>query len=226
MKLREEAGQPRFDLGGNFLIRSRRHWVDEDTLVLSVDAPSDEWRSFSQRSARPRYGEDVAALLAEAGPPLRHRRWTLVGTSEGSVSAFHAARMNPALAPRLILTASLMSPGATGRAFRRGLEFELGRSGACCGCTTRTIPAPTRPITRRGVRREVTLLSRRCPATAAPTAAEPAVRSAPCEARSAHGLGAVGVEVGAAETVLANGDAVRTQPSAAFKARTFHRFAA
>ena len=41
MKVREEGGQPRFELGGNFLIRSRRHWLDDETLVISVDAPSD-----------------------------------------------------------------------------------------------------------------------------------------------------------------------------------------
>jgi len=38
MRLREESGQLRFGLGGNFLVRSRRHWLDDDTLVLVVDA--------------------------------------------------------------------------------------------------------------------------------------------------------------------------------------------
>jgi hypothetical protein len=32
MRLREENGQPEFELGGNFLVRSRRHWLDEETL--------------------------------------------------------------------------------------------------------------------------------------------------------------------------------------------------
>jgi hypothetical protein len=115
MKLREEAGQPRFELGGNFLVRSRRHWLDDETLVMVVDAPSDQWSSFSQRFRQdPRYGADVAALLAEAGRRYGLREWTLVGTSEGTVSAFHAARMNPALAPRLILTASLFVAGGNG----------------------------------------------------------------------------------------------------------------
>ena len=115
LRLREEDGKPRFDLGGNFLIRSRRHWLDGETLVLAVDAPSDQWDSFSQRFREtPRYGEDVKALLEEAGKRFGISEWTLVGTSEGSISAFHAARMNPALAPRVILTASVFIAGRNG----------------------------------------------------------------------------------------------------------------
>lgn len=48
--------------------------------------------------------------------------WTFVGTSEGSVSAFHAARMNPGLARRLVLTASLFMPNQGGRALS-GADF-------------------------------------------------------------------------------------------------------
>lgn len=120
MKLREVAGQPRFELRGNFLIRSRRHWLDGETLVISVDAPSDQWAGFSQQFRQdPRYGADVAALLAEASRRYAVNDWTLVGTSEGSVSAFHVARMNPGLAKRLILTSSLFlaaghGPGLSG----------------------------------------------------------------------------------------------------------------
>lgn len=115
LRLREEGGQPRYELRGNFLVRSRRHWLDEETLVLMVDAPSDEWASFSQRFREtPRYGADVQALLKAVGERFAVQEWTLVGTSEGSVSAFHAARMNPALARRTILTASVFQAGRNG----------------------------------------------------------------------------------------------------------------
>ena len=74
MRLREEGGGPKFELGGNFLVRSRRQWLDEETLVVVVDAPSDEWASFSQRFREtPRYGADVEALLSRARPQVRHR---------------------------------------------------------------------------------------------------------------------------------------------------------
>jgi pimeloyl-ACP methyl ester carboxylesterase len=115
MKLREENGQPRFELRGNFLVRSRRHWLDEDTLVIVVDAPSDQWATFPQWFREtPRYGADVAALLNEVARRFRVEDWTFVGTSEGSVSAFHAARMNPGLARRVILTSSVFQPSRNG----------------------------------------------------------------------------------------------------------------
>ena len=115
MRLREENGQLRFALGGNFLVRSRRHWLDDETLVLVVDAPSDQWATFSQGFREtPRYGTDVAALLDETARRFGVEDWTFVGTSEGSISAFHAARMNPALARRVILTSSVFSPSRNG----------------------------------------------------------------------------------------------------------------
>lgn len=115
LRLREEGGVPQYELKGNFLIRSRQEWLDADTLVLLVDAPSDQWNTFSQYfRTTTRYGEDVAALLSAVGERYGVGQWTLVGTSEGSVSAFHAARMNPALATRLILSASVFSASRNG----------------------------------------------------------------------------------------------------------------
>lgn len=120
MRLREEGGLPRYELGGNFLVRSRRHWLDGETLVVVVDAPSDQWSTFSQVFREsPRYGADVAALLKELERRYKVEDWTFVGTSEGSVSAYHAARLNPGLARRLVLTASLLvatrnGPGLSG----------------------------------------------------------------------------------------------------------------
>jgi hypothetical protein len=67
MKITEENGQPRYDMRGNFLVRSRRHWLDDQTLVVVIDAPSDEWTAFSQSfRATPRYGGDISRLLREA----------------------------------------------------------------------------------------------------------------------------------------------------------------
>lgn len=198
MKLREEAGQLRFDLGGNFLIRSRRHWLDEEAMVIAVDAPSDQWASFSQQFRQdPRYGADVAALLAEAGRRYAVSDWTLVGTSEGTVSAFHAARMNPGLAQRLILTASLFINGRNGPGLS-GVGWD--------GLTPRLLwvhhesdPCALTPY--RSARQFVDtsrspLLTVRGGAPAS---------GAPCEARTAHGF--VGSE---RETVLAMRSWVRT----------------
>lgn len=120
MRLREEEGQPRFELRGNFLVRSRRHWLDEETLVVVVDAPSDQWETFDHWfRERSRYGADVAVLLNQVTQQYGVEDWTFVGTSEGSVSAFHAARMNPGLARRVILTASLFRATRNGPGLSR-----------------------------------------------------------------------------------------------------------
>jgi hypothetical protein len=115
LRLREENGQPRYDLRGNFLVRSRRHWLDNETLVALVDAPSDQWNTFYQQwRETPRYGTDVAALLKEVQRRFNVQDWTLVGTSEGSISAFHAGRMNSDLTRRIILTSSVFQEGKNG----------------------------------------------------------------------------------------------------------------
>ena len=115
MRLRDENGALRFDMGGNFLVRSRRHWLDAETLVAVIDAPSDQWNTFSQRFRETeRYGADVAAIVEAVGKQFKVQDWTYVGTSEGSVSAFHAARMNPQLASRVILTSSVFRAGRNG----------------------------------------------------------------------------------------------------------------
>jgi pimeloyl-ACP methyl ester carboxylesterase len=115
LRLRMEGGKPAFNQGGNFLVRSRRWWLDGETLTVVVDAPSDQWTMFDQRFRQTkRYGADVAALLEAVAQRYPVADWTLVGTSEGSVSAFHAARMNPALVKRLILTSSVFESSRNG----------------------------------------------------------------------------------------------------------------
>ena len=198
LRLREEEGKIRFDLGGNFLVRSRRHWLDEETLVLTVDAPSDQWSSFSQQFREgARYGEDVKALLEEAGRRYSITDWTLVGTSEGSISAFHAGRMNPALARRVILTASVFLAGRNGPGLS-GVEFD-GPPGRLLWVHHESDPCtytPYRSAQQFAAKSRSPLLTVRGGGPA---------RSKPCEARSAHGF--VDVEP---ETVLAMRSWVKT----------------
>jgi len=191
MRLREENGQPRFQLGGNFLVRSRRHWLDEETLVVVVDAPSDQWATFMQWFREsPRYGSDVALLLAEIARRYAVEDWTFVGTSEGSISAFHAARMNPGLARRVILTSSLFQSSRNGPGLS-GVSWDLlpapllwvHHEGDPCKFT------PYRDAQRYAEKSRSPLLTIRGGAPG---------RGDPCEAYSAHGY--VGAE---SETVAA-----------------------
>jgi hypothetical protein len=119
MNLRVEDGAIRYDLGGNFLVRARRHFIEEGFLTVVIDAPSDQQDGFLQAFREtPRYGEDVKAVLAAVAARFGALDWTFIGTSEGSVSAAHAARMLPQEAKRVALTASVVLPSLRGR----GLE--------------------------------------------------------------------------------------------------------
>jgi pimeloyl-ACP methyl ester carboxylesterase len=198
MKLHDDAGQPRFELGGNFLIRSRRHWLDEETLVIAIDAPSDQWSSFShQFRQQPRYGADVAALLAEATRRYAVSDWTLVGTSEGSVSAFHVARMNPSLARRLILTSSLFLSSGRGPGLS-GSNWE-GTVPRLLWVHHESDPCVYTPYNSARKYAEMTRSPLLTVHGGGPW------RGAPCEARSAHGY--AGIE---RETVIAMRNWVKT----------------
>ena len=119
MNLRVEDGEIRYGLRGNFLVRARRHFLDDNFLTVVVDAPSDSqvnfWHSYR---ASERYGEDVKAVVEAVSKKFGALDWTFIGTSEGSVSAAHAARMLPTHARRVVLTSSLVMPGSQGTGLR------------------------------------------------------------------------------------------------------------
>ena len=119
MNLRVEGGQIKFGLGGNFLVRARRHFIEPGFLTVVVDAPSDQqpnfWHSYR---ASDRYGEDVRAVVDAVSKKFGALDWTFIGTSEGSVSAVHAARMVSPPARRVALTSSVVMPSSAGPGVR------------------------------------------------------------------------------------------------------------
>jgi len=119
INLRVEDGDIKFGLRGNFLIRARRHFLEDGFLTVVLDAPSDHqvnfWHSYR---ASERYGEDVKAVVEAVSKKYGTLDWTFVGTSEGSVSAAHAARMLPSHAKRAALTSSLVMPDYQGPGLR------------------------------------------------------------------------------------------------------------
>lgn len=115
MRLREEDGRIAFDLQGNTLLRGRHFLLDNDTLVLSADAPSDEWSSFSHNFRRgPRYGKDMRALLLEVMKRYPVADWTVIGHSEGAVSAYGIAVANLDLVGHVALVSSVFVPTRNG----------------------------------------------------------------------------------------------------------------
>ncbi|MBI1965587.1 MAG: hypothetical protein HYS46_05000 [Betaproteobacteria bacterium] len=119
INLRVEGGEVRFGLRGNFLIRARRHFIEDGLLTVVIDAPSDRqvnfWHSYR---ASDRYGEDVKAVVDAVSRKFGALDWTFIGTSEGTVSAVHAARMVSPPAKRVALTSSLVTPSFAGPGVR------------------------------------------------------------------------------------------------------------
>jgi len=121
INLRVEDGTIRNDLRGNFLIRARRFFLDDGFLTVVIDAPSDQqpnfWPEFRES---PRYGEDIKGVIEAVTKRYGPLDWTFAGHSEGSVSAAHAARMLPAEAKRVVLTASVVTSNPRGRGLSAG----------------------------------------------------------------------------------------------------------
>lgn len=116
INLRVEDGTIRSDLRGNFLIRARRFFLADGFLTVVIDAPSDQQPNFlPEFRETPRYGEDVKGIIDAVTKRYGPLDWTFAGHSEGSVSAAHAARMLPAEAKRVVLTASVVTPNPRGR---------------------------------------------------------------------------------------------------------------
>lgn len=125
MRMREEDGRLLFEMQGNTLIRGRRLLLDDDTLVLSADAPSDEWASFDhyfRRSAR--YGKDIRALLTAVMKQYPVADWTMIGHSEGAVSAYGASVNNLDLVKHIALVSSVFVPTRNGPGIS-GLDWDM-----------------------------------------------------------------------------------------------------
>lgn len=97
-----------YALKGNFLLRSRQSWLDRETVVFAVDAPSDQWTGFSGAfRASERYAEDIRELVGVIRQRYGLMPLAVVGTSEGSVSAYFAARAVPRPDTKVIFTNSV-----------------------------------------------------------------------------------------------------------------------
>jgi hypothetical protein len=117
MKLRMQGGRIWFDLVGNYLLRSRARFVDEETAAASIDAPTDQYCCYEDLF---RLGETHAADVDKIVETLAARfpgaEFYLVGTSKGTISvAPLAAALGPKIAGAVmtstVIRASRGGPG-------------------------------------------------------------------------------------------------------------------
>lgn len=112
MQFRTEDGQLKFNLAGNFLVRSRRHWIDRETAVAVLDAPSDmQTTGYSdQARALNRHAQDVHAVIADLRQRFPAARMVLVGTSMGTLSSAWVAKHLQDELEATVHTSTIASP--------------------------------------------------------------------------------------------------------------------
>jgi hypothetical protein len=85
-------GVLRYD-AGNFLVRSRQDWVDDETAVAVVDAPSDMQGGLTDTfRASKRHADELRAIAIDLKAKFPGGKIVLVGTSAGTVSTALAGR--------------------------------------------------------------------------------------------------------------------------------------
>ena len=196
VRLSLENGEIKFgDLRGNFLVRARRHFLEDDILTVVVDAPSDfQFGLFRhQFRASARYGEDVGGIVEAVSKRYGELDWTFAGHSEGVVSAVHAARMSGPRVKRVVLAAALTSPNFQGPGLRLGEVKQL------------TIPAlwvhHRRDPCRATMYSTAKAYAEEMHAPLLTVTGSKNARGDPCEALSEHGF--VGMEVKTVKAILA-----------------------
>lgn len=119
---KDETGAIQFALGGNFLIRNRALFAAQDSAAASMDAPSDEKRSFEDgfRSSGAA-AQDIAAVIHDMKSRYPQARIVAVGNSASTTGVAYLAKNLPGKIDAVVLTATI-----TVANFRSGM-WGLGR---------------------------------------------------------------------------------------------------
>ena len=128
IKLREENGQIKFGQD-NFLVRSRREFIQRGVVAAIVDAPSD-YQSRGGMSDEFRLGADhlidISAVVADLGKRFPGTPIFLVGTSRGTISAAAVGAKLSTQVAGVVLTSTLFRQ-SSGRSGEPGLSrFDFG----------------------------------------------------------------------------------------------------
>lgn len=95
-------------LSGNFLVRSRRLFVDENIMSVVVDAPSDQSEgmgdSFRQSNA---HANDLSKIIDDIKARFPGIKVYFVGTSRGTISATYAGNALQSKLDGIVLTSTV-----------------------------------------------------------------------------------------------------------------------
>lgn len=119
---KDESGEIKFTLGGNFLIRSRHLFAGADSAAASLDAPSDEMGGFEDSfRTTPKPAQDIGAVIDDLKRRFPSARIAALGTSASVTGVAHLAKNLPRKIDAVVLTSSV-----TVASFRIGM-WGIGR---------------------------------------------------------------------------------------------------
>jgi pimeloyl-ACP methyl ester carboxylesterase len=88
LHLRNNEGAVAYDLRGNFLIRARRHLLNENIFSVMVDCPKDQWMACDDRyRTSDQHAQDIAAVIDKLKQDFGAEKIYLLGTSYGTESS-------------------------------------------------------------------------------------------------------------------------------------------
>lgn len=164
--------------GANFLVRSRKLFLEQGIATAVIDVPSDVGSMSDGFRSSARHARDVAAVLADLKQRFAGVRVFLVGTSRGTVSAAHAAAALGSEVAGVALTSSVFKSSRGGGAGLMGFDYaSIASSVLLVHHVDDACPAT--PYW------EAKSLSKKYPLVSV-SGGDPA-RSDPCEPFSAHG---------------------------------------
>jgi pimeloyl-ACP methyl ester carboxylesterase len=184
LRIQQTAGVPSFQLRGNFLVRARRHLVDDQILTVMVDCPKARWESCDDAyRTSDGHAEDVGAVIDKVKADYGVSQVYLIGTSYGTVSSAFLARKLARRIDGAVHTSTFTDP-RVGRGQSHGLamwNFDWNASQAeQLFVHHRDDPCP--------VTRYRSIVARKGNAPLITVRGTQGARGEPCEAFSAHGI--------------------------------------
>lgn len=123
LRIREESGEIKYDLGGNFLVRARRHLAARDIALLMIDCPTDQWAGCDDDYRKSvAHANDVRQLLKAVFAQTGKLKVVLVGTSYGTVSTAHLSKKLSSEIDGVVHTSFYSSP--SGKSGMSVLNFD------------------------------------------------------------------------------------------------------
>lgn len=113
VRLPADISQLQLGQRGNFLVRTREMFRDQELAVAIIDAPSDRQQAGMDDGFRTgrEHSDDIAAVVKDLRGRFSSAKVFLVGTSRGTLSAAHVGRALSGAVDGVVLTSTVLFSG-------------------------------------------------------------------------------------------------------------------